>query len=131
MSIISNSGRNFFSGYNVLATPLTGFVYNSDGDTDSEAGWITCRADEVSIAYAAATLTATTLLLRIEGRFDTYDRAASLYSAAVTSSQTIDKIVRIAEKVKEVRIGVRTDADNILVASPNIFYAGLCLSESK
>lgn len=129
--IVSNSGRNFFSGYNVLATPNTGFVYNSDGDTDSEAGWVTCRADEISIAFAAATLTATTLLLRVEGRFDTYNRAASIYSDAITSAQTIDKIVRIDEKIKEVRVGVRTDADNILVASPNIFYAGLCLSEAR
>lgn len=131
MSIISHFGRSFFSGYNVVATPLTGFVYNSSGSTSSEAGWIACKSDEVCIAFAAATLTATTLLLRVEGRFDTYNRAASLYSDAITSAQTIDKIVRIPEKVKEVRIGVRTDADNYLIASPNNFYAGLCLSESK
>jgi len=131
MSIISNSGRNFFSAYSVLATPNTGYVYNSEGDTDSEAGWIPCKSDEICVAFATATLTATTLLMRIEGRFDTYNRSASLYAEEVTSAQTIDKIVRIPEKVKEVRVGVRTDAVNILVASPNIFYAGLCLSESQ
>jgi len=131
MSIISNSGRNFFSAYNVIATPLTGYVYNSSGDTDSEAGWITCKSDEICVAFAAATLTATTLLVRIEGRFDTYDRSASIHTEGITTAQSISKLVRVAERVKEVRIGVRTDADNILIASPNIFYAGLCLSEAK
>ena len=131
MSISSQSGRNFFSGNNILATPGTGYVYNSDGDTDSAAGWIPCRADEVCIAFAVATLTATTLLVRLEGRFDTYNRAASLYIYELTSAQTIDTIVRIPYKIKEVRVGVRTDADDILVASPNNFYAGLCVSELK
>ena len=49
----------------------------------------------------------------------------------LTAAQTIDKIIRIEHKIKEVRVGVRTDADNSLVASPNNFYAGLCLSEYK
>ena len=131
MSIISHSGRNFFSAYSVVATPNTGYVYNSSGEVGSEAGWIQCKTDEICIAYAVATLTATTLLVRIEGRFDTYNRAASLYTDQITSAQAIDKIIRIEQKIKEVRVGVRTDADNILVASPNIFYAGLCLSEVK
>jgi len=131
MSIISNSGRNFFSAYEVVATPLTGYVYNPSGDTDSEAGWITCKSDEVCVAFAVATLTATTLLVRIEGRFDTYDRSASIYTEGITSAQSISKIVRIEHKVKEVRVGVRTDAKDISAAQPNIFYAGLCLSEAK
>ena len=131
MSIISNSGRNFFTAYSVLATPNTGYVYNSSGSTDADDGWIACKSDEVCIAFAAATLTATTLQVRIEGRFDTYDRSASIHAEDITTAQTISKLYRVTEKVKEVRVGVKTDADNILVASPNIFYAGICLSEVK
>jgi len=130
MSIINLFHRTFFDGYNSVAT--TNYVYNSDGDTDAEAGWVRCVGDDVIVMYNVATLTATTLSYRIEGRYDSSTRALEISGADKTTTSGIDQVVSIsAYPVKEVRVGVKIDADNPLVASPNLFYSSVIVRETK
>jgi len=125
MTIINSTGRVFFSQYNAVATPS--YVYTSAAATGSEDGWIAAKADNNGVAICVATLTASYLYYRIEGRFDTYGRPIEIYSKTKTSADSIDQFIRITEQVKELRIGVRTDSN----ASPNYFYAGLAQAESR
>jgi len=125
VSVQSQSGRWFFNGTDITAT--SNYIYNSDGDTDSEAGVVTCKSDSVLVQYCAATLSATTLYLRVEGRFDPMDRWAEVYSNSITTADTIDQLVNVTEVFKEIRVGVKVNNS----ATPNIFYAGVCVTEYK
>jgi len=123
--ILSNSGRILFSAYNVTAT--TNYVYDSDGATGSDAGWTSAKSDNNAIGIGLTALGATSLTYRIEGRFDTYNRACEIYNASLTAITTIDTIINIAEHVKELRVGVKVNNS----ATPSTVYVGLCNSESK
>jgi len=126
MAVMSNTGRKFFNGDNITAS---NFIYTAAEATGADDGWITCKSNDISIAWGIATLVATTIILRVEGRFDTYNRAASLFSQEYTAVTTIDKVITIDQKLKEVRVGVKID-DADRSASPNNFYAGICMQES-
>ncbi len=123
--ILSNSGKNLFSAYDVTAT--TNYVYNSDGDTDSTAGWVSAKSDNNTLALNLTALNASSFYIRIEGKFDTYNRPCEIFSKTYTSVHTIDEVINIAEKVKEIRLGVKVNNS----ATPNTVYAGLCNSEVK
>lgn len=123
--ILSNSGKTLFNGVDVTAT--TNYVYNAAGDTDSDAGWASAKADNNTIAIGLTALNATNLTYRIEGRFDTYNRACEISTASLTSTTSIDTLINIAEKVKEIRVGVKVNNS----ATPNTVFVGLCNSESK
>ena len=129
MSVLSQSARIIYNSYNVTAS--SNFVYTNAGAVGDDDGWIPAKADEVVVQVNIATLTATTFSYRIEGRSDTYTRTCDIYSEDVTSAMTIDKVINVTERVKEIRIGVKTDGDNDAVASPNNFHAGLILTEYK
>ena len=123
--ILSNSGRILFNSYNVTAT--SNYVYNSDGSVDSDAGWVSAKADSNVLAINLSTLTASSLSFRIEGRFDTYNKACEIYSKTLTTTHDIDEVINIAEKMKEVRVGVKVGNS----ATPNTISIGLCNSEVK
>jgi len=130
MSIINSFHQAFFDGYNTVAT--TDYVYNSDGDTDSEAGWVRCVGDDVIVMYNVATLVATTLSYRIEGRYDSSTRALEISGADKTTTSGIDQVISIsAYPVKEVRVGVKIDADDPGTQNPNIFYSSVIVRETK
>lgn len=124
MSIVSQYARIIYNGYNVAST---NYVYTSNASTGADDGWYSCKTDHVALQVCAATLTAASLTYRIEGRSDTYTRPAEIYTDSITSAQSIDEIINITEKVKEVRIGVKLSA----VATPNSFHCGLVQSEVK
>jgi len=124
MSIISQTGRSIFSGTNVATT---NYIYTSEGGSASTDGWYSAKYDHVVVQAGVATLTATTLTYRVEGKFSALDRPAEIYTATVTTADTIDQLVNIAEKMNEIRIGVKVDS----TASPNNFYAGISYAETK
>ena len=125
MAIITSTGRVFYTKYDVVATPS--YVYTSNASTGAEDGWIAAKADNNGVAISVATLTASRLMYRIEGRFDTYNRPIEIYSKTKTAVDSIDQFIRVTEQVKQLRIGVRVSSN----ASPNIIYAGLAQANSR
>jgi hypothetical protein len=117
MTILSQSSRYFHNGSSVAST-----VY------DYGEGWQTVKWDDNLIAVCCATLTASTLTYRVEGRFDSYERPAEIYSQDKTSADSIDQLINVTESLKEIRVGVKVDDAS---ATPNIFYSGICLTERK
>lgn len=124
MSITTQYARTIYDGYDVAST---NYVYTSNGSTGADDGWYICKTDHVAIQVCAATMNTASLTYRIEGRSDTYTRPAEIFSESITSAQSIDKIINVTEKVKEVRVGVRLST----VATPNNFHCGLVQSEVK
>jgi len=122
--IISNTGRTLYNGYDVAST---NYVYTENASVGTDDGWHPARADHIAIQLCCATLNASSLTYRIEGRSKTYTRPCDIYNASIPSAQDIDTIVNISEHVDEVRLGVKITG----VATPNNFYAGLILAESK
>ena len=125
MSVVSQSGRWFFNGANVTAT--SNYVYDSDGSIGDDAGAITCKSDSVLIQYCAATLSASTLYFRIEGRFSPMNRWAEVYSRTITSANSIDQLVNVTERFKEIRVGTKVNNS----ATPNVLYVGVCNTEYR
>ena len=122
--IVSRSRKTLFDGYSVAST---GYVYNSSGESDSDSGWFTSKADYCFITYSCATLTSSGLTYRVEGRLNGSDRIASIATGTISSAMSIDNIININEKVDELRFGVKADS----TATPNIFYASVSLVETK
>lgn len=127
MSIMSQSSRTLFNGYNVTASAGT-YVYNASGGSAATSGLRECKADEILVHVEVATLNAASLFYRIEGRFDGLNRWAEIYSATITTADTIGKLVNVTERPKEIRVGARINAT---LASPNNLYCGIVLSEYK
>ena len=123
--IISNSGKTIFNGYNVTAT--TNYVYNSSGGTGAEDGWVNARYDYNVLGICVATLNATSVTYRIEGRTTTYTRPISIANASLNSADTIDTKVNITDHFNEIRVGIRVNNS----ATPNNVYCGLSQSETK
>lgn len=124
MSIVSQSFHSLFNGDSVVTA--TEYTYNS-------TGWISARSNELTLQTCVATMgvcATTGIQWRLEGKFDLLDRAASLYYVKRTEADSIDKIYRIPERVKYLRLGVKFGS---VIASPLasqcIVYAGLCRSE--
>ena len=127
MSISAVETRTIFNGYAVTAT--SNLVYTSEASTGSADGWYRSKADFLTLLVNVATLSATSLTYRIEGRGPSpYNRNASLAAGFVTSAHVLDEVVTINEHYDEIRIGVKVDNDDG-TATPNNFYAGMILSE--
>jgi len=126
---ISQTNYSIYSGYNVVAT--SNYVYSTTASTGAEAGWIDLsiselfRTDKKIITVGVATLTATTLYLRIEGRYPTHNRAFEIYETQYTSTTSIDEALTITEICPEIRIGVKVEG-----TGPNNIYCGLCRTET-
>lgn len=121
---VSDTDKVVFNGYSVKSTS---FVYNSSGGTSTNDGWTNARSDDIAVQIAVATLNATSLTYRIEGRTENLNRAASLHTEEVTVAHSIDKIITISEKMKEIRIGAKIDH----AATPNNFYCAVISSDQK
>jgi len=125
MSIMSQSSRWFYEGHNVTAT--TSFIYDNTNATGVNAGAITTKTDHSVIQIGVPELSASCLYYRVEGRFDTINRWAEVYSSTVTATTTIDELITVTEKVKELRVGVKAGNE----ATPNTVYAGICNTEVR
>jgi len=126
MSIQSQSSRVIYGGYNVTAT--TNYIYNDSGSNAATSGWFKCKADNIVVQIAVATLTASALWYQIEGKrtgLFTNDRNAAIYSATVTATTTVDTLVNVTESMEYLRVGAYVGNE----ATPNNFYAGIILTD--
>ena len=122
MPINTVTGRTIYKSFPVSSNS---FVYTANASTGDDDGWFSAKYNYVLAQIALGTLTATNLTYRIEGRFPTHSRIASLCSETLTGITSVDKIITVTEKVAEIRIGVKIDA----VATPNNFHAGICRAD--
>ena len=123
MTTVGYSYISIYNGYNVVAT--SNYVYTSAGLSGEEDGWYTQRPDCIIITVGVPTLTATTLSLRIEGRYPTHNRAFEIYQSDYTTVTSIDETITIDKICPEIRVGVKVNNS----ASPNNIYCGLCRTE--
>jgi len=125
MAIMSQSPRIFFEGHTVTAT--SNYVYNSLNATADSSGKITTKTDYTVVQIGVPELAASALSYRIEGKFDRLDRWAEIYTGSVTATTTIDTLITVTEKVKELRMGVKVDNNS----TPNVLWAGICNTEVR
>ena len=118
MSITSNTGVSLFTNYDMDAS--SGYVYNEDGEYAADTGWTSARSDNIAVSVCVATLTASSLYYRIEGRTKSYTRPVEIYSKTKTAVDSIDQLINICEPLDEIRVGVRTDC-----AATVAFYSGV------
>jgi len=125
MSIMSQSTRWFFNGHTVTAT--NSYIYDDTNATGVDAGAIVTKTDYSVIQIGVSELSASCLYYRVEGKFDTVGRWASVQTGTVLATTDIDFLINIDHKVKELRLGVM--AGN--AATPNTIYAGICNTETR
>uniref|UniRef100_A0A6H1ZLI6 Uncharacterized protein n=1 Tax=viral metagenome TaxID=1070528 RepID=A0A6H1ZLI6_9ZZZZ len=131
MTVSNQNARIFFQGDSVSTT---GYIYNSSEGNNATTGWINVKTDEVLIQIGCGTLLVGNgaLQYRIEGKFDTLDRAASISVGSFAQSESIDRVSRVTSKVKQIRVGARLSTMvSTILGSPNNFYAAVCLTELK
>ena len=127
MSVVSQSVRTFFTGHNVATLA---YIYNSNDGNYATSGWVSSKADHAVVQICIATLNASSITYRVEGKFDTLDRKADIYNETVATADSIDKLIVIAEHVKEIRVGVKCGKMvSSPLGSPCNFYAGIVLTE--
>lgn len=124
MSISSQEYISIYNGYNADSSS---YVYNTNGSTTSEAGWYEAQYDDVIVGIRIATLNATSVDYRIEGRgAGNYTDPIVIFSDSLTATDpTVATPINIMEKVKQIRLGVKITT----TATPNNVYAGLILSD--
>lgn len=125
MAIMSQGSRWFFNGHTVTAT--TSYIYDETNSSATDAGAIMTKTDNSVVQIGVPSLTASCLYYRLEGRFDTIDRWASIFTGTILATTSIDILKDVSYKVKEIRLGVYLGSD----ATPNIIYAGVCNSETR
>jgi len=115
---VSNQNAEAFSIDNTSITTST-YTYSN---------WLRADADEIAVLYRAATITATSLTITIQGRHpNTYTHPASIYKETIVQAdaQAVHSVYRVVPKFKEIRIGAKIDTS----ATPNNFYAGIVRTE--
>jgi hypothetical protein len=130
MAINTVSGRAIFTKHNVATT---GYIYNESNGNAATTGWETAKANHIIVQFQTATMTdIPTMQYRIEGKFPTLDRPASIHAESVSAPFALDKLIEVSEHVREIRVGVKLGR---MVASPLsspcTVYAGVCLAEEK
>jgi len=128
MTILSHGAVTIYDG---LEPNSTSYIYTSAGGAAATSGWFDARAEHVHVQICAATLAASHLIYRIEGRSNTYTRTASIASGDITATMVIDKVIDISAVglFKEIRVGCKVTATTN--ATPNAFHAGLISVEER
>lgn len=112
MSISTISPTVLFSGQDISASAYT---YNSNG-------WLRRRGDKTILQFEVATLNATSITYRLEGRASSDSRVASVLSGVVTSINDVSKLIEANDfPMNEYRLGVKIDK----TSTPNNIYASL------
>jgi len=123
------SERVIFSGDSLNAT---GYVYNNTASSNDEAGWHSCRVDDVVIQIGCSTLTDLTVTYRVEGRLANKNRIASLTIGTISVAKSIDETIVVSEKMREIRVGARLNTVPASpLASPNNLYCSIGLTERR
>ena len=114
--IRSGQKRDLFSGDNIATT---GYTYSD---------WVSTKYDSLAVQAQVATLVASWITLRVEGRYDSNSREASVYAERFTSTHRIAEIVNVTADYGEVRVGANASPH---IASPNNLYCSLVLYDVK
>ena len=129
MPVLTNTERTVFSGYNIATT---GYIYNANASAGINDGWQTARSDEIVVQMGCATLTDTSVNFRVEGRLANGGRNASLYVTTISVANSMDKMIRISEKINEIRVGARlTTVESSPLASPHNIYCGIGFTDYR
>jgi len=122
---VNQSGKILFNGAAITAT--TNYVYNAAESSAATSGWIDVDGyNNILVQVCVATLTASALTYRIEGKWQPMGRAAEIYTEEVTATQLIDELIEVSELVASIRIGVKSEETD---ATPNNFHAGVIMTE--
>jgi len=124
MAILSQPTRLLFNAATI--TTVATYTYMHDKDT-TVSEWISIKYDNVVLQCCTATLTASSMDVRIEGRFPASNRAAEIYNYTVTAAESIDRLINITERVKEIRVGAKVGN----ASTPNVFYSSVIFSEKN
>lgn len=120
MAISTISPINLFSGTDITTTTYT---YNT-------GGWLKRRGDNTTLQLEVATLNATSITFRLEGRATTGDRSASIYSETFTGKTNIAKLIDKSDfPMSEYRLGAKVTTASSVAPSPNNVYASLISTE--
>ena len=113
---------------------FTGQSINTSTYTYSTEGWISRKSsDEIMLQFKLATLTATSLTVRLEGKsiamsaVASANSEASLFCKTYTAKHNIGTVERIQTKAAKVRLGALIDINS----SPNNVYANLIFIEKR
>lgn len=131
MAVKSQSYRILYNKTNITASH---FVYNTSKHVSATTGWFSGKYDNIAIQTRLATkINAGTcrFIYKVEGRFEGLNRPASIYANSITAVQNADQLITVSEKVKEIRLLAKTSrVVGSISASPCVFYAGVCLTET-
>ena len=126
MPVIAQTGQRFFAGTSISSKT---YVYSATAVGGSSEGWKPSKADNVVVQLCVATLNATSMTIRVEGKEEhKVNRAASIYCTQITTAQTVDQVVNITGKYSHLRVGAHISPNE---ATPNNFYAGIILTETR
>ena len=128
MAVKSISSRVW---YNKTTVTASHFIYDSTKYVSATTGWIDARYDHVNVQCRLASKVSAAgvgFVYRVEGKFDSLDRPASIYCNRITAVQPIDQLITVTPKVKQIRLAVKTSAS--VIGSPCTFYGGVCFTET-
>lgn len=112
MSIVSSNRRVIYNGLDVTAT---GYGYGNTASKDDVSGWVNSKYTDCVVQIGLATF-AKPVNYRIEGRFSSGDRVASIAVGSV-SNNIIDKLIAVDTlRTPQIRVGVGVATE---IASPN------------
>ena len=91
-------------------------------------GWVSSTYNSIAAQIYVATLTASFVTVRVEGRFDSDSRAASIYCERYTTAHTISKLINVVADVGNLRVGAIASPP---ASVPNNLYVDLLLYDEK
>ena len=125
MTISAQQGIDIRSGEDVGSAT---YVY-TDGDlSGAEDGWYNAKYDSIIVQVGVATLTASSMTYRIEGREKgSGNRPANILTASLNATSLIDTFVEVSEHVGQIRVGLLIDN----TSTPNNVYTKLIMTDVK
>ncbi len=122
MAVLSQATRTILNGESVAST---GYTYNTTASSGANHGWIDTKYNDILFQIGVATLNATSLTYRVEGRANSNSRAGEIVTASLNAVSTIDTFIEISERVGQVRVGHKINN----TATPNNVYSRLVMTE--
>jgi len=111
------SGTEKFAAFSGDSIASTLYAYSS---------WVSSNYEHTELFFRCATVDAP-MTIRVEGRYDSSSRTASVHCESVSAAQTIDKAVSISHYVPYLRVGAKISN----VASPGNLYADLLMFDER
>jgi len=110
-------GTEKFEAFSGDSIASTFYAYSS---------WIPSNYEHVELSFKCATVDAA-ITIRVEGRYNSSSRTASVHCESVAAAQTIDKVVSLSHYIPYMRVGAKVDT----AASPGNLYADLLMFDER